>query len=118
MKSLDDEPLNSKRPERQHRLISVCRVEDLPPGRGATVELTGGKELAIFNVNGEFFAVENFCPHRGAPLADGDLCGHAIECSRHGWQFDLRTGACLSHTGSDIEAYEVITEAGEVRIRI
>lgn len=91
---------------------------DLPPGRGATVELTGGKELAIFNVNGEFFAVENFCPHRGAPLADGDLCGYAIECSRHGWHFDLRTGACLSHRGSDIEAYEVMIESGEVKIRI
>ena len=118
MGSLDSETLNHTRPERQNRLISVCRVEDLPPGRAATVELVGGKELALFNVNGEFFAIENFCPHRGAPLADGDLSGHAVECSRHGWRFSLRTGACLSHTGNQVEAYEVITEAGEVKIRI
>lgn len=118
MSSLDSDTLNSKRPERQNRLISICRAEDLPPGRGATVELAGGGELALFNVNGEFFAIENFCPHRGAPLADGDLCGQAVECARHGWRFDLRTGACLSHTGSEIEAYEVITEDGEVKIRL
>ncbi|MBA3439941.1 MAG: non-heme iron oxygenase ferredoxin subunit [Pyrinomonadaceae bacterium] len=118
MKSRDADTPNSKRPKRQNRLISVCRVEDLPPGRGATVELAGGEEIAIFNVNGEFFAIENFCPHRGAPLADGDICGHEVECSRHGWRFSLRTGACLSHTGSNIEAYEVIIKDGELKVKI
>lgn len=118
MKSLDVETVNSKRPERQNRLIGVCRLEDLPSGRGATVELAGGKELALFNVNGEFFAIENFCPHRGAPLADGDIFGQAVECGQHGWRFCLRTGQCLSHTGNNIETYEVITQDGEVKVRI
>jgi nitrite reductase/ring-hydroxylating ferredoxin subunit len=109
---------NPKRPAREGRLVEVARVEDLPEGRGATVELPGGKEVALYNVGGEFYAVENFCPHRGAPLADGDLCGHAIECAWHGWRFDLRTGACLNNPSQPVETYEVVVEDGLIKIRV
>ena len=79
--------VNPKRPAREGKLVAVGRVEDLPEGRCATVELLNGKELALYNVGGQFHAVENFCPHKGAPLADGDLSGHTIECAWHGWRF-------------------------------
>src|SRR5256885_7016766 len=59
--------VNPKRPQREGKLVVVGRVEDLPEGRGATVELLNGKELALYNVGGQFHAVENFCPHKGAP---------------------------------------------------
>jgi nitrite reductase/ring-hydroxylating ferredoxin subunit len=110
--------INPRRPRREGALLTVARVEDLPEGRGATVELPGGKELALFNVGGEFHAVENFCPHKGAPLADGDLCGHVIECAWHGWRFDLRTGACLNQPSEPVETYEVVVEEGWIKIRI
>src|SRR6266404_9817379 len=97
--------------------IAVGAVGDLPVGRGATVELSNGDELALYNVGGQFFAVENFCPHRGAPLAEGILCEYTVECILHGWQFDVRTGKCLT-TDADISAYEVEIENGQINILI
>jgi nitrite reductase/ring-hydroxylating ferredoxin subunit len=67
MQTFDSKYQNPKRPERAGTLVTVGRVEDVPPGRGATVELMDGKELALYNVGGQFYAIENFCPHRGAP---------------------------------------------------
>jgi nitrite reductase (NADH) small subunit len=108
---------NIKKPEREGRTITVGRVEDVPPGRGATVELLDGTELALYNVGGEFHAIENFCPHKGAPLADGQLIGHTVECDWHGWRFDVRTGHCLTNA-STVESYTVIIEDGLIKIQV
>ena len=110
--------VNPKKPAREGKLVTVGRVEDLPEGRCATVELLNGKELALYNVGGQFHAVENFCPHKGAPLADGDLSGHTIECAWHGWRFDIRTGACLNNPSEPVETYEVIVEDGWIKIKV
>lgn len=109
---------NQRRPVRQRRLITVGRVEDIPVGRGATVELADGSELALYHTSAGFYAIENFCPHRGAALADGSLEGCTLTCSLHDWRFDVRTGACISHAGNDVEQYEVIIEAGEIKILV
>lgn len=109
---------NPKRPRREGRLVTVGRVEDVPDGRGATVELEGGKELALYNVDGEFHCVENFCPHKGAPLADGQLHGRSVTCDWHGWRFDLRTGACINRDAESIETFEVVVEDGWIKIRV
>jgi nitrite reductase (NADH) small subunit/3-phenylpropionate/trans-cinnamate dioxygenase ferredoxin subunit len=106
---------NLKKPRKQGQKITVGSAEDVPEGRGATVELLDGTELALYNVGGEFFAIENFCPHKGAPLADGRLCGQMVECDWHGWRFDVRTGQCLTN-GSRVEAYEVVIEEGLIKI--
>ena len=106
---------NFRKPRRTGQKIVVGRVEDVPEGRGATVELLDGTELALYNVGGEFFAIENFCPHKGAPLADGLLCGHSVQCDWHGWRFDVRTGQCLTNA-SHVEAYEVVVEDGQIKI--
>ena len=108
---------NPKRPAREGRLVTVGRVEDVPQGRGATVELEGGKELALYHVRGGgFYAVENFCPHRGAPLADGDLRGPVVTCDWHGWRFDVRSGHCLNRPDTPVESYEVVVEDGWIKI--
>ena len=109
---------NFKRPRREGRVVTVGKVEDVPPGRGATVELEGGGELALYNVGGEFYATENFCPHKGAPLADGVLTGHAVACDWHGWRFDLRTGACVNRHADAVETYEVVVEDGWIKIKV
>jgi 3-phenylpropionate/trans-cinnamate dioxygenase ferredoxin subunit len=86
---------------------AVCAVEDLPPGERKIVELEG-RSIGIFNVNGEFHAVRNRCPHKGAPLCLGlakglvtgerpyeyeiDRDGEILRCPWHGWEFDLLTG--------------------------
>jgi NAD(P)H-dependent nitrite reductase small subunit len=118
MQSFEPKHDNPRRPARSGRLVTVGREEDVPPGRGATVELEGGKELALYNADGRFYAIENFCPHRGAPLADGALCGATVECDWHGWRFDLRTGACLTRPDSHVETYEVLVEDGWIKIKV
>ena len=109
---------NPKMPSREGKLVTVGRVEDVPEGRGATVELHGGRELALYHIEGRFHAIENFCPHKGAPLADGQLCEHSVTCDLHGWRFDVRTGACLNRPGDSIESYEVVIEDGWIKVVI
>jgi nitrite reductase (NADH) small subunit len=118
MQSFDQRDAKPLRPARTGELVTVGRVEDVPDGRGATVELKGGAQLALFNVAGEFYAVDNFCPHRGAPLADGQLSGASIECDWHGWRFDLRTGACLTRASDAVATYEVVIEDGWIKIKV
>src|SRR3982751_5816368 len=97
--------------------LVVGRIEDLRPGACVRFELPEGDELAVCNVGGEYYAIENFCPHKGAPLADGHLSAHAIECDWHGWRFDLRTGECLTNSGA-VETYEVVIDDGWIKIRV
>ena len=107
----DDAPLS---PSHNETLV-VGRTDDLRPGDCLSFELPGGDELAVCNVNGEYYAIENFCPHKGAPLSEGSLCGHILECGWHGWQFDVRSGECLT-VDERIRTYEAKVENGLVKI--
>lgn len=109
---------NPRRAVREGKKITVGKVTDLPQGRGATVELKDGSEIALFNVAGKFHAIENFCPHKGVPLADGSLRGQIVECNRHGWKFDVITGECFNGRSCSIEAYEVIVEDETIKILV
>ena len=66
---------NRHKPRREGKKITVGKTEDVPAGRSATVKLKGGAEVALFNSGGKFYAIENFCPHKGVPLADSPLHG-------------------------------------------
>lgn len=66
-------------------------VSNMPPGTARPFSL-GHYDVAIFNIDGEFYALENVCPHQGGPLADGWLEGPNVTCPWHGWCFDVRTG--------------------------
>ena len=118
MQPFDSKFGNFGKPERTGQTVTTGRVTDVPPGRGATVELLDGRELALYNIDGQFFAIENFCPHKGAPLVDGKLCGHIIECEWHGWRFDVRSGQCLTTPSGDIETFPVIVEDGTIKILV
>jgi nitrite reductase (NADH) small subunit len=118
MRPFDKDLQGFRRAPREGRLVTVGRVEDVPEGRGATVELEGGRELALYHVGGVFYCIENFCPHKGAPLADGALAGHSVACDWHGWRFDIRTGSCLNRPSEPVETYEVIVEDGWIKIRV
>ena len=93
----------------------VGTVSDLRPGACITYELPDGNQLAVYNVDGEFYAIDNFCPHRGAPLSEGALCGHIVECGWHGWQFDVRSGECLT-VRDRIRIYQVIVEDQLIKV--
>ena len=95
--------------------LTVGAVHDLPPGASVRVELSDGDELVVYNVDGEFYATENFCPHKGALLSEGVFCGHIVECGWHGWQFDVRSGDCLT-VRERLKTYAVVVEDGLVKV--
>ncbi len=73
------------------RWIPVANVADCPPG--SCMELAvAGRIVAIFNVDGDFHALDGVCPHQGGPLGKGQLEGQIVTCPWHGWQFDVRSG--------------------------
>lgn len=76
--------------------IEVARVDEIAPGERIFVEVGSGLYLVIFNVEGQFYAIEDRCTHDDGPLGDGDLDGYAVECPRHGARFDIRDGKVLS----------------------
>jgi len=115
MQSFNTETDDAPTPTSANQTLIVGATGDLQPGACIRVELPDGDELAVYNVDGEFYATENFCPHRGAPLSEGVLCGHVIECGLHGWQFDVRSGECLTVTDR-LKTYEVFVEDGLVKI--
>lgn len=67
-----------------------------------------GLEIALFNVAGQVYAVDNACPHAGAALCNGRLNGHLVQCPAHGLRFDLRTGAMPSNPGLRVATYPVV----------
>lgn len=95
---------------------TACAVSDVAPGSGLQVAV-GGKELAVFNVGGAFYAIDNTCPHRGGPLAEGEVEGCAVTCPWHAWTFDLKTGESLTDDLT-VARYETRVEGGSVLVGI
>jgi nitrite reductase (NADH) small subunit len=94
---------------------SVADVSSLPPGHGRSIHVKG-REFALYNVDGQFYAIDDRCPHRGAPLGAG-TCDHgSVYCALHGWEFDLKTGACLSNAEKPVKTYPTRVENGQVQI--
>jgi nitrite reductase/ring-hydroxylating ferredoxin subunit len=71
--------------------VTIVTLQEVPAGQGRQVTVRG-KTLAVFNVNGTFFAVDDTCPHRGASLWEGEVEGTEVSCPLHGARFDLATG--------------------------
>ena len=74
--------------------LKAASCSELPPGGKKLLELDG-RAIALFNVEGNFYAIDDVCTHDGGPLAEGDLDGCSIQCPRHGARFDVRTGKPL-----------------------
>ena len=77
------------------KTVKVAEVTELEPGEGKTVEAEG-VSLALFNVDGTYFAIANSCTHVGGQLGEGALIGKGVTCPLHGAQFDVTCGKALS----------------------
>jgi 3-phenylpropionate/trans-cinnamate dioxygenase ferredoxin subunit len=94
----------------------VATVQEVPPG-GARQAQVGGRTVAVFNVDGTLYAIDDTCPHRGASLCEGWVEGRTVTCPWHAASFDLATGANLSPPArSGVAAYKVQVVGDEVQI--
>jgi 3-phenylpropionate/trans-cinnamate dioxygenase ferredoxin component len=96
--------------------VSVARTDELDPGDRLIVEI-GRRWVAVFNIDGQFYAIEDVCPHDGGPLAEGELNGCVITCPRHGAEFDVRTGKVLKAPALvDVPSYEIRIQDDEIQV--
>lgn len=94
--------------------VKVAKVSDLPPGERVFYDFED-ITVVVFNVDGEFFCIEDVCTHDGGPLGDGNLLDHCIECPRHGALFDIRDGSVVSMPAVvPVPAYKVKVEGEDV----
>lgn len=91
----------------------VAQLDDLTPGRSRKVTVNG-RAIALFNVDGKFYAIHNSCPHEGGPLAEGRLKGYVVACPWHDLAFDIRNGQGTDGGGYCVGSYEVRVEGTDI----
>jgi len=84
----------------------VLHKDALPEGDLVEI-IIGGTAIAVAKVSGEFYAIDNTCPHAEGPLGEGELSGPVVKCPYHGWEFDVRDGTCLTASDCAVKAFEV-----------
>ncbi len=98
------------------KFVKVAVQADIPVGGKKLVEIDG-VGVAVFNVNGVFYAIEDVCTHDGGNLVEGDLLGNEIECPRHGARFDVRSGAATKMPAFEpLPTYTVKVEQDDVLV--
>lgn len=114
----------------------VTAKEELDEGDRLLVDIRE-REIAVFNVDGEYHAIANYCVHQGGPICEGLLSGtvtaemtddgwelgydrenEILSCPWHGWEFDVKTGEHLSHSGYQLVSYEVIEQNGDLYVSL
>ena len=98
-------------------LHPVPEAKNLEPGKGMRVMLED-RRIALFNLDGKYYAIDDTCPHVGAPLGEGWIDGDRVACPMHGWEFEIKTGKGLTVPGCSVAKYEVQDANGEIQISI
>ncbi len=88
------------------QFVKVADLSDLAPGTCKTVQ-ANGKAVALFNVGGTVYAVDNTCLHRGGPLGEGILDAEVVTCPWHGWQYDVTTGKVTVNPEVGVQVYPI-----------
>lgn len=99
------------------RRVFIGRVADLPVGEGRVVD-ADGTTLALFNVDGGIYALDNACAHRGGPLGEGDLDGAVIVCPWHAWRWDVKTGANANNPALKMQCFPVSVDGDRVFVEL
>jgi nitrite reductase (NADH) small subunit len=111
----------------------ICRVTDIPPGTGRLFPI-GPFGVGVFNVAGRFYALANYCPHRGGPLCLGKVTGttdvddtdtvrwiddgEVIRCPWHGWEFSISEGRTITKPVRRVHMYPVRAEGNDLMIDV
>jgi 3-phenylpropionate/trans-cinnamate dioxygenase ferredoxin subunit len=98
--------------------VKVASRSELLPGQKKLIDIDG-RAIALFNVDGSFYAIDDICTHDGGPLAEGELRGCEIQCPRHGARFDVRNGRALSMPAIEpVASHEVELRGEDVYVLI
>ena len=95
----------------------VGSVGDLAVGQSLVVE-AAGRSIAVFNVDGSYYAIDNSCPHRGGPLSEGDLAGRVISCPWHAWRFCVRDGKWADNPRLSVDKFDVRVVGDEIQVAV
>ncbi len=95
--------------------VRVASTSDIAPGSGMVAEVNG-QTIAVFNVDGTYYAIDNTCIHRGGPLGEGDLDGEVVTCPWHGWQFNVKTGVSVNNPSACVKSYQVKVDGMDVKV--
>jgi NAD(P)H-dependent nitrite reductase small subunit len=95
--------------------VRVAHVAEVAEGTAMPVQV-GGREVALFHVEGAFYALRNRCPHQGGPLCEGRIEGATVTCPWHAWTFKLSDGKMVAGF-SRVDTYDVRVEDGQVAVR-
>jgi len=99
------------------QLYKIGTVRDLAPGEGKVIEVDR-HEIALFNVEGTFYALNNICPHRGGPLGEGFLDEGIVTCPWHGWKFDVTTGISPLNPRAKVAQFLVKVEGEDLYVEL
>ncbi len=99
------------------RWLDAAEESSLPEGKGRSVEI-GGRRFALFRLGGKFHAIDDTCPHRGAPLGAGWVENGEVFCPMHGWAFDPTTGSCSTRPDRPVKSHPTKVEGGRVWIGV
>ena len=103
---------------RRRTQLELCSAADVAPGGVIKVERQG-LELAVFNVDGEFYVTDDHCTHGPGLLSEGDVDGDIVECNFHGGQYNIRTGAVvLPPCFVPVKTYPAVVRDGKVVIEV
>lgn len=97
--------------------VEVASIEQLPPGTGTAVTIEG-KDIALFNVDGTVYAIDDGCLHHGVSLGTSELDGKIVTCRGHGWKYDVTTGSTLSSPGYGVAAYAIKVVDGKIMVAL
>jgi nitrite reductase/ring-hydroxylating ferredoxin subunit len=97
--------------------VRSTSLNDCPPGQAREL-VADDRIVALFNVDGTFYALDGVCPHQGGPLGKGTLSGCVLTCPWHGWQFDVRTGQHQLNANYFQPRFDVRVEGDDVLIRL
>ncbi len=99
------------------RLIKAAEKYELTDGKAKTVN-ADGRNIALFRIKNEYYAVANACIHRGGPLGEGELNDYQVTCPWHGWKYDVRNGSFTVIPTLKIKTYKVKEENGGIYIEV
>ena len=102
-------------PQADTECVTVCRADELAPNASKVIR-AGDVAIAVFNVSGQFFAIEDRCPHKGASLGKGTLVDGVVTCPAHNFKIDVRTGRNPKVPALKVACHRVIVEEGIVKV--